>query len=98
MLPELLPREDPEVGSYVREQLGREGIAALTGFRATRVAREGQDKAIYGTDGRRVAVDEIFVAAGRVRSEEHTSELQSRPHLVCRLLLEKKKSTTPGER
>src|SRR2546429_6893076 len=29
--------------------------------------------------------------AGRGRSEEHTSELQSRLHLVCRLLLEKKK-------
>src|SRR5215813_14701147 len=28
-----------------------------------------------------------------IRSEEHTSELQSRPHLVCRLLLEKKKQT-----
>src|SRR5690554_7339196 len=28
----------------------------------------------------------------RLRSEEHTSELQSRPHLVCRLLLEKKKN------
>src|SRR3989442_11523586 len=28
------------------------------------------------------------------RSEEHTSELQSRPHLVCRLLLEKKNSRT----
>src|SRR5687768_17683696 len=28
---------------------------------------------------------------GRERSEEHTSELQSRLHLVCRLLLEKKK-------
>src|SRR3989442_6332466 len=27
----------------------------------------------------------------QIRSEEHTSELQSRPHLVCRLLLEKKK-------
>src|SRR5690554_7518465 len=27
----------------------------------------------------------------QLRSEEHTSELQSRPHLVCRLLLEKKK-------
>src|SRR5690554_7777419 len=27
---------------------------------------------------------------GAARSEEHTSELQSRPHLVCRLLLEKK--------
>src|SRR2546422_2268785 len=29
------------------------------------------------------------------RSEEHTSELQSRLHLVCRLLLEKKKKTPP---
>src|SRR5690625_6584947 len=31
---------------------------------------------------------------GRARSEEHTSELQSRGHLVCRLLLEKKKRDT----
>src|SRR2546422_3012377 len=31
----------------------------------------------------------------RRRSEEHTSELQSRLHLVCRLLLEKKKKQTP---
>src|SRR2546422_7997162 len=31
----------------------------------------------------------------RVRSEEHTSELQSRLHLVCRLLLEKKKKKPP---
>src|SRR3712207_9288951 len=30
----------------------------------------------------------------RTRSEEHTSELQSRQYLVCRLLLEKKKNTT----
>src|SRR5690554_962689 len=30
--------------------------------------------------------------AETTRSEEHTSELQSRPHLVCRLLLEKKKT------
>src|SRR5215813_15675428 len=29
-------------------------------------------------------------SSGAARSEEHTSELQSRPHLVCRLLLEKK--------
>src|SRR5690554_7202695 len=34
-------------------------------------------------------IDELIVDA--FRSEEHTSELQSRPHLVCRLLLEKKK-------
>src|SRR3712207_7788274 len=31
---------------------------------------------------------------GRMRSEEHTSELQSRQYLVCRLLLEKKKKMT----
>src|SRR5258708_28682617 len=31
----------------------------------------------------------------KLRSEEHTSELQSPDHLVCRLLLEKKKTTTP---
>src|SRR3989442_8340814 len=34
---------------------------------------------------------EVSYADFEVRSEEHTSELQSRPHLVCRLLLEKKK-------
>src|SRR5690554_7349387 len=38
-------------------------------------------------------IDGIPVTAVRtLRSEEHTSELQSRPHLVCRLLLEKKKT------
>src|SRR3989449_4942451 len=35
----------------------------------------------------------LFVLRSLVRSEEHTSELQSRLHLVCRLLLEKKKKT-----
>src|SRR2546422_5375863 len=34
-------------------------------------------------------------AGGLSRSEEHTSELQSRLHLVCRLLLEKKKKIDP---
>src|SRR5690554_7611254 len=37
-----------------------------------------------------VSVTYSFLTAN-IRSEEHTSELQSRPHLVCRLLLEKKK-------
>src|SRR5690606_39831025 len=32
---------------------------------------------------------------GRIRSEEHTSELQSRENLVCRLLLEKKEQSPP---
>src|SRR2546429_4078166 len=35
----------------------------------------------------------VTIPAGQSRSEEHTSELQSRLHLVCRLLLEKKKKT-----
>src|SRR5687768_6726937 len=38
--------------------------------------------------------DEILLVADGMRSEEHTSELQSRLHLVCRLLLEKKKKKT----
>src|SRR5690554_7629963 len=39
-------------------------------------------------------VDLTSLNAYDSRSEEHTSELQSRPHLVCRLLLEKKKTCT----
>src|SRR2546421_9217939 len=39
-------------------------------------------------------LDHFFVQGKRVRSEEHTSELQSRSDLVCRLLLEKKKKRT----
>src|SRR3712207_8890093 len=38
------------------------------------------------------------LASWYVRSEEHTSELQSRQYLVCRLLLEKKKQTTTSTR
>src|SRR5947209_15285939 len=37
--------------------------------------------------------DAVGANASVVRSEEHTSELQSRQYLVCRLLLEKKKKT-----
>src|SRR5260370_10238721 len=36
----------------------------------------------------------LSIGTGRVRSEEHTSELQSHLNLVCRLLLEKKKKNT----
>src|SRR2546429_3561819 len=51
--------------------------------RARLVEREGREARhpVHRRDGRRAAE----------RSEEHTSELQSRLHLVCRLLLEKKK-------
>src|SRR3712207_8824802 len=44
----------------------------------------------------RAALDDVdpLVNTSKVRSEEHTSELQSRQYLVCRLLLEKKKHRT----
>src|SRR5690554_7563449 len=50
---------------------------------------------LYCEDNGRPSIDpelalRMFVLS-YLRSEEHTSELQSRPHLVCRLLLEKKK-------
>src|SRR3712207_7526241 len=44
--------------------------------------------------GRGIKFYVLAVSLNNVRSEEHTSELQSRQYLVCRLLLEKKKRTT----
>src|SRR5690606_40949843 len=44
-----------------------------------------------GRNHRRVLLPGFFAEEGDDRSEEHTSELQSRENLVCRLLLEKKK-------
>src|SRR5205085_8981674 len=38
----------------------------------------------------------LSTVTAELRSEEHTSELQSQSNLVCRLLLEKKKSTPPS--
>src|SRR2546428_10318827 len=46
-----------------------------------------------GTDARQSARGRERRAHGAVRSEEHTSELQSRSDIVCRLLLEKKNHT-----
>src|SRR2546422_5911229 len=45
-----------------------------------------------GVAAHRLELQDILVEVTRPRSEEHTSELQSRLHLVCRLLLEKKKN------
>src|SRR5690606_40463495 len=46
--------------------------------------------ALLGALRGRHAALALLAAAGQARSEEHTSELQSRENLVCRLLLEKK--------
>src|SRR5260221_2243925 len=55
-------------------------------FRSRRRAGDRRRRAARRPAGRRQPVQ-------RVRSEEHTSELQSHSDLVCRLLLEKKKRT-----
>src|SRR5690606_39365240 len=74
--------------------LGAEKVASAV---AAEIAARGLDATIVRNGSRGLywlePMVEVATAAGRVayRSEEHTSELQSRENLVCRLLLEKKK-------
>src|SRR2546422_5617587 len=65
------------------------GIYAARAMFASLKAGDGTQLAQYDR-----LVDDSFIMRDlyRTRSEEHTSELQSRLHLVCRLLLEKKKT------
>src|SRR2546422_7635555 len=60
-------------------------------FRSPQIERDyvvnGRVKYVF----RSFPIESIHPHAFKARSEEHTSELQSRLHLVCRLLLEKKK-------
>src|SRR5207253_7071207 len=72
-------------GSRSPEGPPRSQRAALAGARHA----EGRGASIRWR--RRGAVRALRRLASAARSEEHTSELQSRGHLVCRLLLEKKK-------
>src|SRR3712207_9204612 len=69
--------------------LDRDALAGGEDSRHEVVAGAGQLHAGGGQPG-----ELQRVVAAPLRSEEHTSELQSRQYLVCRLLLEKKKLTT----
>src|SRR3989442_15265140 len=74
------------------EQFG--GDARATDQRAELCMFDGRAEGILARRWRRRSQRVVFSVStsfARERSEEHTSELQSRPHLVCRLLLEKKK-------
>src|SRR2546425_9582644 len=70
----------------------------LAGFRLHQVPRTCQElssrKKLPG--GSHASAPKEKSAGCRLRSEEHTSELQSLAYLVCRLLLEKKKKEHPG--
>src|SRR5258705_997080 len=63
--------------------------------REERVVALGLD---FEVDGAGRLVPWSTIPFGNARSEEHTSELQSLRHLVCRLLLEKKKNTQLSSR
>src|SRR3712207_7365978 len=61
--------------------------------RAAAIVVTGNGVGVGATVGVGVGVGVGAVVGSGVRSEEHTSELQSRQYLVCRLLLEKKKTS-----
>src|SRR2546422_7982126 len=85
-------RRPPRSTLFPYTTLFRSGSLLLVGWvRARRLSfRAATRAAPRGTHARR---DTSCRSARSSRSEEHTSELQSRLHLVCRLLLEKKKTT-----
>src|SRR3712207_7261137 len=79
----------------VREQPGILGLGVLQHLHVVR----GGDQCSAGAVGEVRHLPDKGQPAGEtfhgaLRSEEHTSELQSRQYLVCRLLLEKKKPTS----
>src|SRR3712207_7091529 len=82
-LHDALPISDG-VARRVRERVGP-GPSRRRRVRKRPVRSDGDDAACRSVELRRAG------AGTPVRSEEHTSELQSRQYLVCRLLLEKKK-------
>src|SRR5690554_7003771 len=63
----------------------------ISGCRALRDLRYRHFHQLNLTGSEACLQKPLLVSGSVDRSEEHTSELQSRPHLVCRLLLEKKK-------
>src|SRR5690554_7281922 len=74
------------------QRFGEMEVWALEAFGASNILQEILTVKSDDVNGRAKAYEAIV--KGDNRSEEHTSELQSRPHLVCRLLLEKKNKKT----
>src|SRR3712207_8447555 len=71
------------------------GNGAGSRYRGARDVRFDAPVKVHRDEPTTVTVEARRVGGDKVaRSEEHTSELQSRQYLVCRLLLEKKKNTT----
>src|SRR3989449_5319719 len=90
-------RRPPRSTLFPYTTLFRSGrLDAQVKINGVRVDLGEVEAALCSVPSIRQAVVEVRVD-GAGRSEEHTSELQSRLHLVCRLLLEKKKKRTKRE-
>ena len=73
MLPRLLIREDPEIAQMVADHFKAEGIAVLTGHKATAIRVENGEKVLVAErDGQdvRVAFDKLLVAVGRIANTQ----------------------------
>src|SRR2546422_5950433 len=82
-------RRPPRSTLFPYTTLFRSGEGAALGALGAEAALDAER-----TEGGLGALGARDRGVGQGRSEEHTSELQSRLHLVCRLLLEKKKKST----
>src|SRR3712207_8500197 len=83
----LAAERDIGIGELVTEDGPRDGVVTIAGMITSvtrKTTKRGDIWAVLTVEDLEASVE---------RSEEHTSELQSRQYLVCRLLLEKKKKT-----
>src|SRR5690625_5842659 len=106
MIGEIGGDAEEKAAEYIKDNVTKPVVGYIAGFTAPEGKTMGHAGAIVsGSSGTAAAKQEALEAAGvqvgqtpteaaekmrKIRSEEHTSELQSRGHLVCRLLLEKK--------
>src|SRR3712207_9487175 len=81
----LMIRRPPRSTLFPYTTLFRSAAAQPIETWSSCIAEDGMESTLAGTASR-------FISLTIPRSEEHTSELQSRQYLVCRLLLEKKKT------
>src|SRR5690625_4265927 len=65
---------------------------------AKKAPRQIAEEIVANLDQSKASIKKVEIAGPGFRSEEHTSELQSRGHLVCRLLLEKKNKQVMAQR
>src|SRR5690348_13660253 len=88
------PRVEVELAFVMGKRLQGPGVGLADVLRATEYVIPAIEIVDARIQDQRKIVDTVADNGAAARSEEHTSELQSPVHLVCRLLLEKKKSPT----